>query len=573
MVSLLWFSEAVLTVGNRLPTSFGDNFDSFGLILNALAIQCLLSEEVVADVAPIKKEIGVNVQKNANDLIDSWVLKASNEDVHDLGVDKLSEWNPATARGCANMLFAHMMLNVYDVLIEHEWSRFHENQRESSSIEALNDLRSDLLDWAIDRMLSLSKSLLDGFHPLHSIFCGTNTLTSSAGLLLDYYTSTNCADWIESRELANPSKTRALEAYANILLYLSTKYRSQPIKVIPIWKRSDLNATLARGDEKTLTTNGSLVRHCHLFVTKLFPAILAVDRREGEERRRISVELERQAKLIFKICSALMKMMDSPRCFMTMFKFTMGMLEKNVIANNITLRELLRWLCNLTMKCMDSDNEVKEALNIVADNLVQVLSEEGDECKYKFVEDASKATICDFLASLIDRSLMLNNVKTVPEMVEWKSLTLLGKLLKERLQAIMAIADEHVGIFKPEEARSSSKKSVRKDEVTYVKYVRAREALQSRILLMSEALKEDRLNFQVKKNTIGMRDFRINLKALKTRVVQNEDEKPRRKKIKATQTMGRSDEQENEESMKNSDEEDGITVGDGKDTSEQSVVY
>ncbi|KAE9412299.1 hypothetical protein Angca_001379, partial [Angiostrongylus cantonensis] len=75
--------------------------------------------------------------------------------------------------------------------------------------------------------------------------------------------------------------------------------------------------------------------------------------------------------------------------------------------------------------------------------------------------------------------LMLSNVKTVPEMVEWKSLTLLGKLLKERLQAIMAIADEHVGIFNPEEARGSRKKSVRKDEVIYVKYVRAREALQS----------------------------------------------------------------------------------------------
>uniref|UniRef100_A0A158P5R2 snRNA-activating protein complex subunit 3 n=1 Tax=Angiostrongylus cantonensis TaxID=6313 RepID=A0A158P5R2_ANGCA len=71
-------------------------------------------------------------------------------------------------------------------------------------------------------------------------------------------------------------------------------------------------------------------------------------------------------------------------------------------------------------------------------------------------------------------------------------------IAEDQLQAIMAIADEHVGIFNSEEARSSLKKSVRKDEVIYVKYVRAREALQSRILLMSEALKEDWLNFQVK---------------------------------------------------------------------------
>ncbi|KAE9411985.1 hypothetical protein Angca_001340, partial [Angiostrongylus cantonensis] len=74
------------------------------------------------------------------------------------------------------------------------------------------------------------------------------------------------------------------------------------------------------------------------------------------------------------------------------------------------------------------------------------------------------------------------------------------------------------------------------------------------------------------KNTIGMRDFRINLKALKTRVVQNDDEEPRRKKIKATKTIRRSDEQENE-LTKNSDEEGGVTDSDDKDISEQSVVY
>lgn len=49
------------------------------------AMQCLLSEEVVADVAPTQTQIGVNVQKCAVDLIDSWVKKASSEDMHDLG--------------------------------------------------------------------------------------------------------------------------------------------------------------------------------------------------------------------------------------------------------------------------------------------------------------------------------------------------------------------------------------------------------------------------------------------------------------------------------------------------------
>ncbi|KAK6036965.1 hypothetical protein COOONC_25530 [Cooperia oncophora] len=151
---------------------------------------------------------------------------------------------------------------------------------------------------------------------------------------------------------------------------------------------------------------------------------------------------------------------------------------------------------------------------------------------------------------------MLSHVKNVPEMVEWQSLTILSKLLKGRLQAIMAIADEHVGTFNPEEMKTSRKKSTRKDEVIYVKYVRAREALQSRILMISEALKEERLNFLVKKNAIGMRDFRINLDTLKTRVVQDEaNVEPRRKK-RTINPMERATGQENDVDMSTTTEND-----------------
>ncbi|VDO67280.1 unnamed protein product [Heligmosomoides polygyrus] len=661
------------------------------------AMQCLLSEEVVADVPRTQTQIGANVQKSANDLIDAWVQKASSEDVHDLGVDKLSEWNPTTPMGSANLLFARMMLNLYDVLIEHVWCQFNDCHRivallgrrkeldevlqekyvrrkeakvgtsetgptldlkqadvlingrtlsqifentvpeQASSIEVLNDVNCELFDWAVDRVLALSQSLLDGFHPLHSMLCGSNTMIALAGYLLDYYTASNCTGWIEARYIACSSKTKALEAYSNIIQYLSTKYRR---------KRCDLNATTARG-EKSLTANGSLVRHCHLFMTKLLSALLTKDRGEGEEKKRVGLELERQAKVMFKICAALMKMMDNPKCFMTMFKFTTGILEKNVVANNLTLREMLKWLCTLAMKCMDTDHTVERALNTIADDLVQVLSEEGDDCKYKFVAHAAQGTICDFLASCVERSLvavrsvisfagafqakdlrmdevlsaalnkcehcceltsrllplhaqfavqrerlvqtlttlfsaiqepvdlMLSNVKNVPEMVEWKSLSILSKLLKERLQAIMAIADEHVGIFNPEEMKGARKKNIKKDEVIYVKYVRAREALQSRVLMISEALKEERLNFQ--KNTIGMRDFRINLSTLKARVIHSgvDEEQPKRKKRRATtQSMERAEGQENDEDMTRTSAGDETTMDTGeKDTSQPSIVY
>ncbi|KAK5984963.1 hypothetical protein GCK32_014877 [Trichostrongylus colubriformis] len=251
------------------------------------AMQCLLNEEVVAEAKQTQTQIGANVQKSANDLIDSWVRKASSEDVHDLGVDKLSEWNPATPNGCANLLFAKMMLNLYDVLIEHVWSQFHQSHslspvdqitallgrrkeldevlqekyvrrkeakvgsnevgptldlkqadvlvnastiaqvfestvpQEASSIEVLSEVNCELLDWAIDRALALSQSLLDGFHPLHTMLCSTSAMISLASYLLDYYTATNCADWIESRDVSSPSKTKVRRCISSMVFEMA----------------------------------------------------------------------------------------------------------------------------------------------------------------------------------------------------------------------------------------------------------------------------------------------------------------------------------------------------------------
>ncbi|VDM51979.1 unnamed protein product [Angiostrongylus costaricensis] len=53
---------------------------------------------------------------------------------------------------------------------------------------------------------------------------------------------------------------------------------------------------------------------------------------------------------------------------------------------------------------------------------------------------------------------VLNNVKSVPVMVEWKLLIVLEKPFKEGVHAIIAIADELVGIFNPEESYNYRKK-------------------------------------------------------------------------------------------------------------------
>lgn len=48
---------------------------------------------------------------------------------------------------------------------------------------------------------------------------------------------------------------------------------------------------------------------------------------------------------------------------------------------------------------------------------------------------------------------MLSNHKIVPELIEWQSVTDLAQLVKEKVQAIMAIADQKVGTLDRNEGK------------------------------------------------------------------------------------------------------------------------
>lgn len=56
-------------------------------------------------------------------MMEKWIDDATLKDNSDLGLDKTTEWSPSTMEGRSNMLFGHLMLSVYDVLIKHLWSR------------------------------------------------------------------------------------------------------------------------------------------------------------------------------------------------------------------------------------------------------------------------------------------------------------------------------------------------------------------------------------------------------------------------------------------------------------------
>ncbi|CAJ0932917.1 unnamed protein product, partial [Mesorhabditis belari] len=126
----------------------------------------------------------------------------------------------------------------------------------------------------------------------------------------------------------------------------------------------------------------------------------------------------------------------------------------------------------------------------------------------------------------ISIKLLLDNAKVLKnDMGKWKSIESLSRLLKGELHTLLVHCDENVGEIEQEKKSKSATKitKIRREENLYVKYTRARESLQATILRLSVALNDDRLDLQVKKNSIGTRDFRMNLKKFLEKAQENEE--------------------------------------------------
>ncbi|CAJ0587795.1 unnamed protein product, partial [Mesorhabditis spiculigera] len=123
--------------------------------------------------------------------------------------------------------------------------------------------------------------------------------------------------------------------------------------------------------------------------------------------------------------------------------------------------------------------------------------------------------------------LLLDNSKSLKsEMVNWKCIGELGELVKGPLHSLLAQCDESVGDVEKDTAVATAAKIAkqRRDEGLYVKYARARESLQATILRLSVALDDERLDLQVKKNSIGSRDFRVDLKKFMAKAQRRSNE-------------------------------------------------
>uniref|UniRef100_A0AAF5PPN5 FANCI helical domain-containing protein n=1 Tax=Wuchereria bancrofti TaxID=6293 RepID=A0AAF5PPN5_WUCBA len=117
--------------------------------------------------------------------------------------------------------------------------------------------------------------------------------------------------------------------------------------------------------------------------------------------------------------------------------------------------------------------------------------------------------------------LMLKTHK-YSDISEWMAVTKLASLAHGSILRIMENADENVGTLNPldEPSLTHNRKVLKshKDETLYVAYVRSRELYQANLLLLCSALHDHRLDIQVRNNSIGVRDFRIDAEKLRQRV-------------------------------------------------------
>ncbi|VBB28456.1 unnamed protein product [Acanthocheilonema viteae] len=164
----------------------------------------------------------------------------------------------------------------------------------------------------------------------------------------------------------------------------------------------------------------------------------------------------------------------------------------------------------------------------------------------------AKESICALLTAQYEAlnvivKLMLKTHK-YNDISEWMAVTKLATLAHGSILRIMENADENVGTLNPldEPSLTHNRKVLKsqKDETLYVTYVRSRELYQANLLLLCSALHDDRLDIQVRNNSIGVRDFRIDAEKLRQRVeelgeeaenerqIQNDEQRPVKKRAR-----------------------------------------
>ncbi|ULU10464.1 hypothetical protein L3Y34_014627 [Caenorhabditis briggsae] len=168
-------------------------------------------------------------------------------------------------------------------------------------------------------------------------------------------------------------------------------------------------------------------------------------------------------------------------------------------------------LHSLLTKCMEITELVSRALQIFV--------------QYKMMQERVTEVLTSYFTTIQMSVVLLQNLTKGwgRSMSDWQSVDLLAELVKTKLRPILAMVDDHIGFSKgKEEMKKKISQKTRyakskRDEKLFSKFSHEREAVQHGILVLCKLIKDERFDLQIKNNSIGYRDFRIDMAVLRSK--------------------------------------------------------
>ncbi|EGT33372.1 hypothetical protein CAEBREN_29000 [Caenorhabditis brenneri] len=264
----------------------------------------------------------------------------------------------------------------------------------------------DLLEWAMGRCQVLSSALVKEYRPLHSIISGTNSLLCLSKSLHDFYVGNDCPQWASEIEMGTLTKTLAIESYANILQFLTIKYKQTPSKVTMSWfeeKEGEEEEKRRKRQEPAILA----LRHAHHLSCRLFRQTLSAENEDIEEEKRPKAQYEIQGRAILRAASASLSLTKNVKVWSNLFVRIVKMLEEETFYNNQMLKDYCKFILTCSLRCPDSDKTAPNEMNIIMENVLDFLSEEAEDLKYNFISKTTLNIVIEFLFSFVEKSLAL----------------------------------------------------------------------------------------------------------------------------------------------------------------------
>ncbi|EJW88364.1 hypothetical protein WUBG_00726 [Wuchereria bancrofti] len=427
--------------------------------------------------------------------------------------------------------------------------------------ECLQLLRENMFVWAIDWAQRISTDIYK---------CNTRApfiaLSSFSRTMLLVYVGGSFVHESASFELWNHKCTKAVVSFSNVISLMISKYgfRCDGF-LIEMWH------TLEKSDEEQKKHENAASLMIRFILLHLMPRLLETYK-DFEERKMVS-DFTHQAFALIGVCRTLFKQVSNEKAQLKCAKLIRNILQKNEIDKplwvqsqfcqniavkyfevcGILLQGSIHLLASINDLTVETSAEMLAAAcsaslsdaRLTAEMMSQISISSMDIGLIKVIDLCSKLAdvvllllsvhidygvakepICALLTAQYEVlnvvvKLMLKTHK-YSDISEWMAVTKLASLAHGSILRIMENADENVGTLNPldEPSLTHNRKVLKshKDETLYVAYVRSRELYQANLLLLCSALHDHRLDIQVRNNSIGVRDFRIDAEKLRQRV-------------------------------------------------------